>query len=1048
MSWRKWLVRLLVFSVLGGCAFAVLLYQRWTDPAAVRAQVVESLQQLFPGASISLDGARLNLFGGIVLSELRLSRKDDPDSAELLHVPSVVVYHDKEHLLDGKFAFRKVELLRPRLRLQRGRDGRWNVAGLIDDKPKPSQARLPTLVVKQGTIILDDRLAGPGTPVLEVADVSFTVTNDPDPTVTFEGSGASAELGAVQLRGTWQRPSGAVSVSAEAGGVPLTPLLVQRLAAHCPDGGLAPFPLQGRADVRARADYQPASGSPLSYEVRCDVHEARIDHPSLPLVLENLEASALCADGRLTVERLTATSGPAQVKLLRGTAKLPHPANDFESIVSVSHLPLTEKLFEKLPEGARWLYPYFEPVGQVTVQTEMACAGGRWVRHHYTLRPEDLRICCQQFRYPLKRLAGVVTYDYLQNRTDLDVKGEAGGQPVTVRGDWTGTGKEADVHLVITATGLKIDEALIKALPADGTREAAEAFAPSGHLNAKVWILHTPGVEAYQNKYLTRFYDTKVKWRTFPYPLEKVTGELLILPTHWEFHNFSGSHHGGQVTVRGRTFPETEADRGKGPRLLLDIRGRDIALDDDLKSAFERGNLPGMVRTWETFNPAGRLNFGARIDRPAGSNEQGLDITLDVHGCSLMPTFFPYALHDVCGQIRYYKDQILLDKFTARHRDSRLSLERGVVDLYGPGGFYADLTDLGGNPVVPDQELLAAVPDGLRSLISGVGLRDPFAVRTRLVIAQSPDAGSLPDAYWDGQLWVRDAKLQLGADLEGVTGTAACVGRHNGRQLLGLSGNALLDSVRIFKQPFRNAHARLQVKPATPEVLNVDLNAPLFGGSVSGQARVELLSDLRYELNLTASQIRLEELARHNLGTQAQLSGVGAARLHLTGRGEGVASLEGNGTIDVPYTGATRLYNLPLLLDLLKFLGLRWPDRTLFEEAHAVFNIHGNRATISQLDLLGNVVSLWGRGDVNLDGTDIQLDFYPSWARLKGMLPGIVQPIPPAISKNLLKIEVRGKVTGDPKDIEFHKMPVPALVEPILQVRDMVWGKKSAGSRE
>ncbi len=95
MSWRKWLVRLLVFSVLGGCAFAALLYQRWTDPAAVREQVVANLRALFPRATVSLDGAYINLFGVISLSELRLSRDDDPDGVDFLHVPSVRVYHDK-----------------------------------------------------------------------------------------------------------------------------------------------------------------------------------------------------------------------------------------------------------------------------------------------------------------------------------------------------------------------------------------------------------------------------------------------------------------------------------------------------------------------------------------------------------------------------------------------------------------------------------------------------------------------------------------------------------------------------------------------------------------------------------------------------------------------------------------------------------------------------------------------------------------------------------------------------------------------------------------
>ena len=69
------------------------------------------------------------------------------------------------------------------------------VDDLIAKTPPGPREPLPTLVVKQGTLVLDDRRASPGTPVLEVGDVSFTVINDPDPTVTFEGSGASAELG-------------------------------------------------------------------------------------------------------------------------------------------------------------------------------------------------------------------------------------------------------------------------------------------------------------------------------------------------------------------------------------------------------------------------------------------------------------------------------------------------------------------------------------------------------------------------------------------------------------------------------------------------------------------------------------------------------------------------------------------------------------------------------------------------------------------------------------------------------------------------------------
>jgi len=129
------------------------------------------------------------------------------------------------------------------------------------------------------------------------------------------------------------------------------------------------------------------------------------------------------------------------------------------------------------------------------------------------------------------------------------------------------------------------------------------------------------------------------------------------------------------------------------------------------------------------------------------------------------------------------------------------------------------------------------------------------------------------------------------------------------------------------------------------------------------------------------------------------------------------------------------------LLDLLKFLGLRWPDRTAFQEMHAVFGIHGQRVSLSQLDLLGNPVSLSGNGGVNLDGTDIQMNFYPTWGRSEQLLPAVLRSVPSAISKSLLKIEVRGKVGSQPGDLQFTKMPVPVLADPLRHMRDLMTGK-------
>src|SRR5262249_7597456 len=118
------------------------------------------------------------------------------------------------------------------------------------------------------------------------------------------------------------------------------------------------------------------------------------------------------------------------------------------------------------------------------------------------------------------------------------------------------------------------------------------------------------------------------------------------------------------------------------------------------------------------------------------------------------------------------------------------------------------------------------------------------------------------------------------------------------------------------------------------------------------------------------------------------------------------------------------------LVNLLKFLALRLPDRTAFDEAHAEFDIQGPRARVTRLDLFGNAISLRGQGDLRLDGTDLNLDFNADWARFPQVLPSSIKPIPPAISNQLFRIKMRGDVS-DPK---FQKDFVPLVTDPMKKV--------------
>jgi hypothetical protein len=1031
MAWRKWLVRGLVFTVAGGFAGAGWLYLRWTDPAVVRQQVVDRLQVMFPQAVVALESARLRILGGIALNELRLVRRDDPSRTDFAYIPSARVYHDKEQILDGKLAFRKVELYRPRLRVVREKDGHWNWADVMG-APDPS-APLPALIIDDGTLLLEDHLGPAGVPPLELTNVQLTLINDPLSTVTVEGSGRSEILGRVELRASWRRDTHEGALHVKAAGVPLTAGLLGRLCCGRAAPALAGLYVEGSADVEATLHYQPGSAERLTYDVSGRLHEGKLRHPHVPLPLEHVELQARCAGGRLTVERLTATSGVAELAA-HGEARVHDPEQDFKGVLTIKHLTVTEELCRQLPETLQRLHKALKPSGPVGVVLKYGRQQGQWQQRHCELQPEGAAICYEKFPYPVHHITGSLDIDVGERAVKMDLTGFAGSRPVFLQGAWKGAGQAADVQLELHAEGIPLDEQLITALPEE-VRPLARSFHARGRGDIRAHIRHRPGQAAFENGYHAGFRDTSVKWAGFPYPVENVTGQLDIYPDHhYEFHHFTGTHNGAEIRVHGHSFPHAAEDPpGTEPRIFIEIGGRDVGIDGDLRQALEP--MPGLAKAWDNFRPAGRMSFQARVDRLPG-RPQDLDVAVEVHGCAMRPAFFPYAFADLDGRFRYAGSRVYLEQFRASHGDSRVSIAHGTVDLSPRGAFWALLEDVRANPLVPDADFVAALPKTLKAGVTALKLTDPFALQARrVVVALDDEPGSRPDVYWEGQMWLEKARLNLGVDVQDVTGTAACVGRYDGQKMRGLVGNVALSRAAVLGQPFEDVHSHFEIKEKVPGILLVGLYAPLYGGDVSGQARLDFGPTLRYELDLTASQIDMGKLGKHNLGEKSELGGLAWARLWLTGQGEGISTLDGNGSVHVP---RGKLGNLPLLLDLLKFLGLRLPDRTFFEEAHADFSIHGNRMQVDQLDLWGSVLSLQGKGSLNLNGTDAHLDFYPSWGRIEQLLPATIRTVPPALSKNLLKIEVRGKVGGRPEELQLHKKPIPVLVEPLLQLRDRV----------
>jgi hypothetical protein len=1056
MAWRKWLVRGLSFSALGAILLGVAAYQVWTNPAATRALVLDKLTARFRGANVRLEGAQMRLLGGIAVHELRMSRREslDPD---FLCVPSAVIYHDKEQLLNGVLAIRKIELFRPTLRLVRERDGSINLAGVCE-KPDLNE-RMPTIVIKEGTVIVEDRAVADGVTVVELKDVNLTVINDPLPTLVLDGTSQVDVAGPVRFNARVQRAGGECSATVDAPSIPVGPDLVQRLRAAAPEIADHLRQMRGHGKVQAQLAYYPGSPYPLAYDLTAQLSGGEFAHARLPLPLDHVEAWLRLVNGKVPDAHLTARAGPARLEVsLKDLALPPHAPVSLDELVrecdaKVEHAPVSPDLFKPLPEKVQEFNTLYAPIGPLTLTYHFRREGPTGWRKRWVLQPEGMTGMFHLFRYPAERVTGSIVTELTSDHgheTTVDLKGFAADQPVTLKGTVGGAKKTGSIDLELVAHNIPLDERVLEALP-EKSQLLARQFHPVGRGDVRAIIYRTPGQERLANRFTVVFHDCAVKYSLFPLPLEGVSGVLDIQPDHWECREFRGKYNGAEIAVEGFSYRPTAgpsrtatgvqtvgAPAEPPERIRLTIRGKGVALDKGFEQALDKAEVPcrpELQKAWNILRPGGQLSFAAEVDE-CPAQPQDIDVAVNLRGCELRPRFFDYALGGVSGRVRYVNNDrvrqgIFLSDFQAVHGPTAVGFHRGVVLLEGLNGLYTQLTGVKATALEVDDDLLHALPPVVRKGLDALKVRGPFDLTTSpdrpgLVVDTTKDPGNQPMIWWDGAVTFQDAAFQSGVSVTGVTGQASSVGKYNGQQLETVVGHVLLDRATVLGQPVQNFNARLEVLPREPDVLRLlDMKADLFGGSVGGSARVTYGPLVRYEVDLRALQVQLQQFGAHNkLG---ELQGPATAALYLEGTGSELSGLKGNGRIDVP---SGKLLRLPPLLDLLKYFGLRQADRTAFEQARMVFAVEGPRLKVQQLELLGNAISLYGQGTLGLEGSDVNLDFTATPGRLTQVLPSVIDDLPRAISGQLLKVKMRGDLAKP----RYEPEPVPAMTTSLRKV--------------
>ncbi|MCH8922348.1 MAG: hypothetical protein IIA67_04260 [Planctomycetes bacterium] len=1070
-----------MLCIVAAAAIAVWVYLHLNDE--IRARIEARLAEHYSQFEVSVRSARLVEGEGYEIRGLSIrDPSQEGDQIELLYLDEVFIQCDGdiEEIISGKLNIRRIIVRRPSLRATRRADGLWNVAGLLplpkfgDDQPLGPDS--PEVRIEDGTIYLAE-LARTGANSLELREVNLTLTprladlsaaaESRGTTLAVEGTLSNEHLQRFDLSGWLDPVSKRWSIAGAVKKLRITPELHSAIPIDLAGPAEALRWLRGTGQMQFSADFDPARPVAYQYNITAQLSDGRYDDPRLPQPVTDIAARLRIDNSTLEIEDLTAKCGGA--KLTQGhVLRHGHAAGSpMELSAQITGFQLDQRWLALAPERIRTSWHKLLPAGTIDAELKARFDGQRWIPN-LKANLRNVSFSFYKFRYPLERASGWV--ELVDNRLTYKLSAWAGSQRVWINGDISNPGPRFTGWTTIEADDVQIDETLLAALPGKSS-DVVRSLRPQGNLSvqARLWRNDSSAAKP-QMHVRARLRDCSVRFEKFDYPISNIGGTIELKEGRWTFHNLSGQNDSGRITCKGEFTPPEE-----GSELRLYFTGANIPLDEELRAALN----PTGRNLWKYLKLQGSVDLVADViyQSAQGQSRQrrlSLKVRAEPRGTStsIEPECFDYKMtlaekdadderllvairrervDGPAGRVRgvvTYRSGLFLDEIRPRptQGDPPGRALAHQIDFFGvqvhhgrtrfrgdarcevlaDGSWRLRLERFSADRVRLDRDprLVAALPEALRKAIAALKPTGQMNVRGALEFAKG--GPNVPvTAGWDVTLDVHRGTLEPGIKLENIYGGVRLAGTYDGRavrmtgelnvksltynnfHLTRLRGPLLIDERQALLGDWRPKQAG-----RTPR----HLRASFLGGVMTGDVAVALSDNPSFKLRATLSEGSLKTLAREHVRGNSKLSGKIDGSLQLTGTAAGVNSLDGKGHVSLRDAD---IYELPLMVSLLKIISVRPPDKTAFDTVNSDFTVKANHLYFKPIEFKGDAVSLYGSGEMDLD-QNLNLTFRSTIGR--GRIP-LISPIIDSFTEQIVLIHVDGTL-DDPK---IRQEPLPNL---------------------
>lgn len=1074
----KWMIVLtLLMAVVGGSG-AYWCYIRSDE--MLRVGVLEQLQIMAPDLKFGVEQAKFDFSGRVRLLGVSIQLPGDVEPA--LYIEEMVVTLDDSDMTDfEKLTILRLRLVHPQLHLVRQRDGRLNWQG-IEWHLNKSQP-VPEILIEHGTVVVELQRPNLSVRKLKLADVNVTSMPAAARKITaaistrIEPAGPlSATIDAnldgppLKVEAKWLRLPvdddlldliGELSPAVQ-GKLHETRLAMAKMAAtqaaatrlpsramgdngprlnassislksHVLDASQAtpmPFGLKCNCDLHCRLNWDGAD-SPLQYQVLTELHSGQVSNVLLPFPIYEIHGSVYADPQQVVFRDVRAENGATRLFLNTRVA----PGQSPQIKLQIRNFQIDDAVKARLPDSLRKLVQTLSLAGTCDLDWASTQPNNK-ATWEGDLRLVDGFVRHEKFPYPIRDVTGTVKLR--GSKVDIEGTGKASGVPVTLKGWILNPGPANECEFVVKASGVPINSVLVEACPT-AIQKAITELDLQGRHDAHVRFWKAPGEgQKYMMASATRLQDCSCRLRSFPYRIQRLTGLIFSDDDLITFKDLAAEHDATRLTASGAFH------RAPAPgRLELVIQATNAGFDRALEAA-----LPASLqKVWQEFQPTGWFDADTKITWIPGQPCEVSLPRIKITNAGMLMKNFAWPIGSIESDMSYEGSRLLIKSFSAQHDDTQLRA-RGVATFPHGEPWRVRFDELHVDDLIPNSTFRKALPPGLQRTFDVMNPSGKFSIDTAkqgVVELSGGEPGTPITSSWDIQILLAGSNLTAGIRVEDIHGRVDLKGSNDGVKTA-FNGRLDLDSISIFRQSTGLAYQisrvvgpihlqdehfvggmRSMAMPAINQQ-TAALTERISGDFADGKITLDVTADLRdepdYRLLVTLSRGRLESFAQQYLRGQANLAGVMNGWLQLWGKGRAEDQIKGRGEFQI---APAALYELPLFVQMFRTLRLDAGDKRAFAQADVVYSIENSRFNFDKVDLLGDAISLRGRGYIRFDG-GMQFDFYSMLARNSIRIP-IVHEIAGMLSRGWVGVKVTGSM-GAP---QTRIVPVPEFDEAMKQ---------------